>query len=70
MYKTYGQLSPGRDNALVVCHALTGNASLDSWWGTLLGPGKPFDTDRYFVVGAGRGLLMFTASLSAGHVCA
>eukprot|EP00051_Salpingoeca_urceolata_P020653 m.312439 g.312439 ORF g.312439 m.312439 type:complete len:515 (+) comp19658_c4_seq4:456-2000(+) len=49
-YKTFGQLNAAGDNGLVVCHALTGNASLDSWWGPLLGPGKLFDTDKYFVV--------------------
>lgn len=49
-YNTYGQLSVGRDNVLVICHALTGNSDLASWWGGLLGPGKPFDTDRFFVV--------------------
>ena len=35
---------------LVICHALTGNASLEAWWGDLLGPGKAFDTDQYFIV--------------------
>ena len=49
-YNTYGTLNASRDNVLVVCHALTGNASLEAWWGDLLGPGKAFDTDRYFVV--------------------
>ena len=49
-YRTWGELNEKADNALVVCHALTGNASLDSWWGGLLGPGLPFDTDKYFVV--------------------
>eukprot|EP00927_Polykrikos_kofoidii_P018730 TRINITY_DN18719_c0_g1_i1.p1 TRINITY_DN18719_c0_g1~~TRINITY_DN18719_c0_g1_i1.p1 ORF type:complete len:431 (+),score=52.51 TRINITY_DN18719_c0_g1_i1:56-1348(+) len=49
-YNTYGQLSVGRDNVLVICHALTGNSDLASWWGGMLGPGKPFDTDRFFVV--------------------
>lgn len=49
-YQTYGELNAARDNVLVVCHALTGNASLHSWWGDLLGPGRAFDTDRYFVV--------------------
>jgi len=49
-YMTYGTLNAQRDNVLVVCHALTGNASLHSWWGELLGEGKVFDTGRYFVV--------------------
>jgi homoserine O-acetyltransferase/O-succinyltransferase len=49
-YQTYGRLNEARDNVLVVCHALTGNASLHSWWGDLLGPGRAFDTDRYLVV--------------------
>ena len=49
-YQTYGELNEDKDNVLVVCHALTGNASLHAWWGDLLGPGKAFDTDRYFVV--------------------
>jgi len=49
-YMTYGKLNDARDNVLVICHALTGNASLHSWWGDLLGPGQVFDTSRYFVV--------------------
>jgi len=49
-YNTYGTMNDARDNVLVICHALTGNASLEAWWGELLGPGKAFDTDRYFVV--------------------
>ena len=49
-YQTYGQLNEARDNALVICHALTGNASLHSWWGGLLGESKAFDTSKYFVI--------------------
>ena len=49
-YKTWGNLNAARDNVLVVCHALTGSHELELWWGDLLGPGRAFDTDRYFVV--------------------
>ena len=49
-YQTYGDLNQSRDNVLVICHALTGNASLHAWWGDLLGPQQPFDTSKYFVV--------------------
>ena len=49
-YQTYGNLNAQKSNTIVVCHALTGNASLHSWWGSLLGAGKPFDTDKYFIV--------------------
>mmetsp|Transcript_31797 Transcript_31797/g.69573 ORF Transcript_31797/g.69573 Transcript_31797/m.69573 type:complete len:383 (+) Transcript_31797:56-1204(+) len=48
-YKTWGVLNSNRDNVLVVCHALSGNADLESWWGSLLGPGKSMDTSRFFV---------------------
>ena len=49
-YQTWGQLNANRDNVMVVCHAMTGNAALDQWWGGLLGPGRVFDTDKYYVV--------------------
>jgi len=49
-YKTFGQLNSSKNNLLVVCHALTGNSSLEQWWGSMLGPGKSFDTDKYLVV--------------------
>lgn len=49
-YNTYGTLNTARDNVIVICHALTGNASLEAWWGELLGPGRAFDTERYFIV--------------------
>lgn len=49
-YATYGRLAPARDNVVVVAHALTGDARVDTWWPTMVGPGKPIDTDRWFVV--------------------
>ncbi len=59
-YETYGALSPARDNAVFVCHALTGDAHAagyhaaaeqrPGWWEFMIGPGKPIDTRRYFVI--------------------
>lgn len=50
-YSTRGKLSPNRDNAMVICHALTGSADVSDWWGPLLGgPGRAFDISRFFVI--------------------
>jgi homoserine O-acetyltransferase/O-succinyltransferase len=58
-YKTYGQLNAERSNAILICHALTGDQHVASvhpvtgkngWWETMVGPGKPIDTERYFVI--------------------
>lgn len=48
-YNCWGALSETRDNAIVVCHALTGNANAQSWWGQLIGPCKPLDTRNFMV---------------------
>ncbi|MDO9709085.1 homoserine O-acetyltransferase MetX [Paracraurococcus lichenis] len=58
-YRTYGTLNAARSNAVLVCHALTGDQYVaephpltgkPGWWETILGPGKPLDTDRYFLI--------------------
>src|SRR3954453_11695827 len=77
-YETYGRLAPARDNVILVCHALSGDAHAAGfaaapgaagtrdgfraeerdggsgaslgWWDGMIGPGKAFDTDRFFVV--------------------
>ncbi|KAJ9124785.1 hypothetical protein QFC24_003154 [Naganishia onofrii] len=48
-YKTWGKMNDAGDNAMVICHALTGSADVEDWWGPLLGPGKAFDPTRYFI---------------------
>jgi homoserine O-acetyltransferase len=59
-YETYGELTPERDNAVLICHALSGDAHVagknspddpkTGWWDVMIGPGKGIDTDRYFVI--------------------
>ena len=59
-YETCGELNAERDNAVLICHALSGDAhvagrhSLDDpkpgWWDLMIGPGKPIDTSRFFVI--------------------
>nr|WP_110206448.1 homoserine O-acetyltransferase [Nocardioides daejeonensis] len=60
-YETYGELSPERDNAIFICHALTGDAHAAGlhlgakkrgWWDNLIGHGKAIDTERFFVISA------------------
>lgn len=61
VYETYGQLNAERSNAVLICHALSGNhhvagvyADKDKsfgWWDNMVGPGKPIDTSRFFVIG-------------------
>lgn len=49
-YRSWGRLSAARDNAVVVCHALTGSADADLWWGDLFGGGKALDPERDFII--------------------
>lgn len=59
-YETYGRLSPECDNAILIEHALSGDAHVagyysetdekPGWWDTMVGPGKTFDTNKYFIV--------------------
>lgn len=50
-YALYGELNEARDNAILVCHALSGSARVADWWPQLVGPGQLFDTTRYAVIG-------------------
>lgn len=57
-YETYGSLSDQRDNAVLICHALSGDSHVakhdpaddSGWWDVVVGPGKAIDTDKYFVI--------------------
>ncbi|NLW75923.1 MAG: homoserine O-acetyltransferase, partial [Methanomicrobiales archaeon] len=58
-YETYGSLNPDHSNAILICHALTGDAHVagyhegddkPGWWEMVIGPGKAFDTDRFFII--------------------
>ncbi len=51
-FRTWGELAPARDNAVLVCHALTGSADVDRWWPGVLGAGRALDPERDFVVAA------------------
>ncbi|MBK7531047.1 homoserine O-acetyltransferase [Piscinibacter sp.] len=61
VYETYGTLNADRSNAVLVCHALNASHHVagtyadqpksEGWWDNLVGPGKPLDTDRFFVIG-------------------
>ncbi len=61
MYETYGQLNADKSNAVLICHALNASHHVagvyadqprsEGWWDNMIGPGKPVDTDRFFVIG-------------------
>src|SRR6195256_3439901 len=61
VYETYGSLDAERANAILICHALNashhvagiyeGESENEGWWDNMVGPGKPIDTDRFFVIG-------------------
>ena len=61
VFETYGQLNAAGDNAVLVCHALSGSHHVAGhyadapesigWWDNLVGPGKPLDTRKFFVIG-------------------
>ena len=60
-YETYGELNATRSNAVLICHALNAShhvagvyeaqARSEGWWDNMVGPGKPVDTHRFFVIG-------------------
>jgi len=60
-YETYGELNASKSNAVLICHALSGNHHVAGrytpedkyagWWDNLIGPGKPLDTNKFFVIG-------------------
>ena len=60
-YETYGQLNAQKDNAVLICHALNAShhvagtyecvSKSEGWWDNMIGPGKPVDTNRFFVIG-------------------
>lgn len=61
VYETYGTLNPDQSNAVLICHALSGNHHVagkhhaedkyPGWWDNFVGPGKPLDTNKFFVIG-------------------
>ena len=60
-YETYGRLNADKSNAVLICHALNashhvagvyeGQPKSEGWWDNMIGPGKPVDTDKFFVIG-------------------
>ena len=49
-YQSWGTLNEAGDNAILINHAMTGWSDVPSWWPQMVGPGLPFDTDKYFIL--------------------
>jgi len=49
-YQTWGTLNASKDNAILVNHALTGWSDVPGWWPSIVGPGLPLDSDKYFII--------------------
>lgn len=49
-WKSWGKLNENADNCMVICHALTGSADVEDWWGPLMGPRRAFDYTKFFIV--------------------
>ncbi|KAF9090236.1 homoserine O- acetyltransferase [Mortierella sp. GBA35] len=49
-YCTWGTLNESGDNVMIICHALSGSADVEDWWGPLMGPGRAFDPTKFFII--------------------
>jgi homoserine O-acetyltransferase len=49
-YQSWGELNAAKDNAILINHAMTGWSDVTAWWPNMVGPGLPFDTNKYFIV--------------------
>lgn len=50
-YMTWGELNPSKSNAVLICHALSGDANAAAWWSNLIGPGKALDPQDWYIIG-------------------
>ena len=58
VYETYGKLNSDKSNSILICHAITGDShvakhdenDLPGWWDAMVGPNKPIDTNKYFII--------------------
>ncbi|KAF9433449.1 homoserine O- acetyltransferase [Entomortierella beljakovae] len=49
-YRSWGTLNESGDNVMIICHALSGSADVEDWWGPLMGPGRAFDPTKFFII--------------------